>query len=371
MTCVSTCPNTYLDSGTYVTFASGRYCVAYCPSGTWADSPTASCVSSCTNASFPLMDNSTGVNLCVATCPKPNRFALNGYCIDVCTSPKYGDVTTATCVPTCPPPYWGVQNYNRKCVLVCPTGTWARTTDRVCVNTTAQCNPNYANDYTRKCDTAANCPFGTFADNGTWHCVTYCPNNSYGHPTTRICQTFCDYPYFADPGVNLCLTSCKTTGLYADVYSSRSCVPNCNISDSTPWADDSTRQCVSDCNDTVISYLADNSTWKCVYNCTSPYVADFTTVAPKCVMTCPSGWFADSSVVNGPICVQKCSSNPPQFGDKYNNLNLCVSVCAMGTYGDETGNRLCSTTCPSPYYRQNDTLRRCVLKCNSSSYGYQ
>jgi len=151
MFCVATCPNTYLDGGLYLTYASGRYCVPYCPNGTWADNATATCKVTCNSTGFLLMDNSTGLNLCVSTCPKPNRFASNGYCIDICPSPNYGDVTTATCQGTCPPPYWGVQNYNRKCVLTCPTSTWARTTGRICVNATTQCNPNYANDYSRKC----------------------------------------------------------------------------------------------------------------------------------------------------------------------------------------------------------------------------
>lgn len=78
--CVSNCPHTYRDSGIYKTYASGRYCVPYCPSGTWANPATSSCVSPCTGT-FALMDNSTGQNLCVSSCPPPNRFASSGSCI--------------------------------------------------------------------------------------------------------------------------------------------------------------------------------------------------------------------------------------------------------------------------------------------------
>lgn len=146
----------------------------------------------------------------------------------------------------------------------------------------------------------------------------------------------CVAPYFADPGVNLCVSSCVTIGLYADVYSARTCVAICNRTggSATPWADDSTRTCVSDCNQTIALFLSDNITWKCVYNCPLPYVADFTTTAPKCVVTCPSGWFADATPIAYKICVQKCSVNPPQFGDTNGGLNLCVDVCAPTTFGD-------------------------------------
>lgn len=107
-----------------------------------------------------------------------------------------------------------------------------------------------------------------------------------------------------------------------------------------------------------------------MFDCPLTHVADFTTLAPKCVLVCPTGWYADSTPGTYKICVQKCSQNPPQFGDALAG-NLCVDVCTVGTYGDETGNRLCAKTCPSPYFSQNDNLRRCVLRCNSSSFGYQ
>lgn len=63
-------------------------------------------------------------------------------------------------------------------------------------------------------------------------------------------------------------------------------------------------------------------------------MADFTTTAPKCVLTCPTGWYADATPVTYRICVEKCSTNPPQFGDSAGGLNLCVDVCASGTFGD-------------------------------------
>ncbi len=52
------------------------------------------------------------------------------------------------------------------------------------------------------------------------------------------------------------------------------------------------------------------------------------------MITCPSGWFADATPGTYRICVKKCPTNPPQFGDIFNGSNLCVDVCAPGTFGD-------------------------------------
>lgn len=86
MICVATCPHTYLNAAVpYKTYALGRECVSYCPitgaSLSWADPATAKCLTTCTSASFPYMDNSTGQNLCVASCPAPNRFLSGSTCI--------------------------------------------------------------------------------------------------------------------------------------------------------------------------------------------------------------------------------------------------------------------------------------------------
>lgn len=70
----------------------------------------------------------------------------------------------------------------------CPSGTWGRnTSSRTCVNTTSQCNPLFADDYTRQCVAANNCPYGTWAETTNYRCVSYCPNGTYGNPNTQTC----------------------------------------------------------------------------------------------------------------------------------------------------------------------------------------
>ena len=69
----------------------------------------------------------------------------------------------------------------------------------------------------------------------------------------------------------------------------------------------------------------------------------------------------------------KCPEDPILFGDFWTNgTRLCVSVCQTGKYGDQIplGDRNCKTPCPDGWFAQNDALRRCVTRCNSTTYGY-
>ena len=60
------------------------------------------------------------------------------------------------------------------------------------------------------------------------------------------------------------------------------------------------------------------------------------------------------------------------FGDVIGVQRLCVSVCQTNTFGDQAplNERLCVPTCPTGWFAQNDALRRCVTRCNSTTYGY-
>lgn len=139
------------------------------------------------------------------------------------------------------------------CVSVCPDATWGEPTSRTCVLDPSDCGTNmFANNYSRTCVTAGNCPFGTFADNVTNACVIKCPSGSYGHPITKYCVALCGpysgTNYFRDDGNNLCITACQTQDKYADIGSNYLCVTNCNTTGGYPWRDNSTKKCVNDCN---------------------------------------------------------------------------------------------------------------------------
>lgn len=113
------------------------------------------------------------------------------------------------------------------------------------MNLTTNCNPLYADNYTRTCVAPLSCSLGYYADNATYRCVPYCPNNTFSDPNTKICNQYCVSPYFRDFGINQCVTTCVTANTFADVSSNRTCVTSCNTSGTTPWADDKLRTCVS------------------------------------------------------------------------------------------------------------------------------
>ena len=60
------------------------------------------------------------------------------------------------------------------------------------------------------------------------------------------------------------------------------------------------------------------------------------------------------------------------FGDIVGGKRLCVDVCQTDKFGDQdpAGGRLCRNPCPLGWFAQDDTLRRCVTRCNSTTYGY-
>ena len=69
-----------------------------------------------------------------------------------------------------------------------------------------------------------------------------------------------------------------------------------------------------------------------------------------------------------------CPDEPPLFGDILSGAGVCVEVCQEGSFGDqrtvaEGGLRHCLPACPIGWFAQNDTLRRCVLVCNSTTFG--
>lgn len=109
----------------------------------------------------------------------------------------------------------------------------------------------------------------------------------------------------------------------------------------------------------------------CVYNCSLGRYRDSTNPADKvCVRNCVApNWGANTTGYG--ICRRACPSNPPLFGDVVNGYRVCIEVCSDGLFGDQspTGYRECIPTCPSGWFAQEDELRRCVLRCNSTTYG--
>jgi hypothetical protein len=106
-------------------------------------------------------------------------------------------------------------------------------------------------------------------------------------------------------------------------------------------------------------------------NCTPGSYADSSIANKTCKLICPSDYFADNSTGYG-VCVQTCPEDPPLFGDVIGVNRLCVSICQTSKFGDQSpgSRRFCGGTCPTNWFAQDDSLRRCVTRCNSTTYGY-
>ena len=158
-----------------------------------------------------------------------------------------------------------------------------------------------------------------------------------GEPTSRHCQAQCNGSLYADYVAGLCVSACVTNNTYRDdnAATGKTCVLECTNSGATKWRDNTTMSCVSDCNDTGTDNLVrDSTTWMCVFECPPNYYADFVnTTNPICRSVCLSGTYGDNSTGTG-LCVVKCSTYPPKFGDFTGGINICVDVCSVDLYGD-------------------------------------
>lgn len=221
------------------------------------------------------------------------------------------------------------------------------------------------------CVPRGSCSLGQYTTDIEKKCVITCPNGTFADDVTHHCEVGCTGLYFADPNITKCVLVCETTGLYADVGSNNTCVARCNQSVSTKYREFSQRECVATCPDDPYTF-SDIDAEACVYNCSiGLYRDDLSNPANKrCVDICVSPNWGDNSTGYGQ-CVARCPENPPLFGDVINGFRICVDVCQVNSFGDQSpsGNRKCLPRCPAGYFAQDDDLRRCVLRCNSTTFG--
>jgi hypothetical protein len=145
-----------------------------CLSGTWADSTTYKCVTSCPPGYFA--DSTGSVYVCRTTCSNTSEF---------------GHPLTRACVPVsgCAAPYVYADSTSRQCVTVCPVtastygnnGTW--TCSGTCTGSFPLKDPS-----TQTC--VANCPSNPslYADSAiSGSCVTVCPTIYFAVEASRTC----------------------------------------------------------------------------------------------------------------------------------------------------------------------------------------
>ena len=136
--------------------------------------------------------------------------------------------------------------------------------------------------------------------------MNICPTNYYADPVTRLCSLEC--------------TNNATVSLHKNVDN---------------------RTCVSGCSEYLYLNTQNNH---CESSCADPYYADRTTQT----------------------CVSVCPSVPELYGQ--NDTNKCLEECNNDTNEFKyVANRVCVTSCPSGYFRDNFT-RYCVQECVNVTY---
>ena len=207
--CVSSCPSTLyaselimkctddcLSLGQYKYDGALRSCETVCPGGLFRDPSSEKCVQKCpTNYYLEIDQRDT-----------------NPYCTDTCTDWEYPGLQI--CVEECPNDYFKqVISGHNKCVATC-TNAFADLSTGECVT---ECPfPTYADTDTRHCvDTCSNANhfMQVAVSNLNRTCVGTCESGQYGNPFTRKCSNYtteCPDGYFADPTQHMCLASKNT-----------------------------------------------------------------------------------------------------------------------------------------------------------------
>ena len=357
----SLCPSSsFLDSTT-------GSCVFQCPYGYWGDSTTGTC-KNCYSTSDPLTDinrsckTCTGVsnNQCLSCYLGEYYFSGNGTCLRSCPSDWYPDASTSTCnacfqaaalstqysCATCSGPaatdclscsgpaylYPG----NNSCMNPCPSGFYhdiATTTCIACTSPCLACNGPLASDCTM-CSTGkllyqntciGNCPSGYYPNSSDNTCrACYRPTDN---EVERSCET-CD---------GLLRTNCLSCSNELYFYSkNRTCLLNCP--DGT-YKETSTGTCAS----CYTQSSAQNTDYFSCLTCSGPLYSEcLSCEAPHvyfkndstCRSSCPcdGGYFFDSSTNECGVCSPDCfsCSGPHQKDCVYNDeVNL---ECKLGEF---------------------------------------
>jgi hypothetical protein len=229
--CSSSCyiPGTANNQNYFMYNGSDPTCFNVCPSGLVADEYFGACLQTCTAGYF----NYSGY--CALTCPA-GYFAYNvtNNCLIPCPDGYFQNNKTGTGVGICEYPctsWLGVNLYGDNstgsCVNICPNGTYADPSSKMCVTFCNLSGVSY--QYNLLVNTTIG---GTVYWIGT--CVTMCTSNflgngiSYGNPITGFCVNATDCPinYYGDSAAglsqNMCVVQCSDI-LQFGVNATRTC----------------------------------------------------------------------------------------------------------------------------------------------------
>lgn len=181
-----------------------------------------------------------------------------------CTTGKYYDSTTSTCVSVCPSGYY--QNtYNRaceKCDASCQQCYGNPTTCTGCISTAS--NPQYF--YGGTC--YSTCPTGTYANGFNCSACSSADNCASCSLAANNCTSCSGGLYLSQPVFGVCQASCPTVGAYSTT-------------------DVVNKVCVSSCDNNLVLVL-ESGINKCDFCTNSTYKLISTS---SCIVNCPDYFY--------------------------------------------------------------------------------
>ena len=316
MSCLSTCPpGYYADDFPYPNNRCGQ-CYQNNPSisldgtcatcsgpdsnqcltcnGSWyLDSTTGKCVDSCPTGYVAV---SSTINICQQCYQYNPTISFDGTCV-TCDGPNSNHCLTCA-------NFWYLDSTTGRCVSVCPDGYFGVSSTHTCQQCYQAPSPSSAYQSCAKCSAGTNkdctaCSSGAFLFQDDQTCLSICPDGYWGDTTTNTCQPC----YSSTAGPNFGCATCPGGG-------------------------------------------ADN-------NCTSCYSGSFLYLS-RCIRTCPSDYFGDTSTNE---CVPCYNGTSSPFACKTclgQNSSDCTS-CYSANYLYPSSQGECLSECPSRYWRDNST----------------
>lgn len=208
---------TNITYGGYNTMNSNNICVDICGDGYYNNSglcqacisPCKFCTSStictsCTTNYYYLSTNPV-TNRCLSTCPTSTYPDTSTSTCLSCSTSCLSCITTSTTCTSCNNNTYLLATTSQ-CVITCPTGTYANATVNKCLN----CDISCLNGCTANSTDCVGCKSGYYKVNATsTQCVNSCPSGSVNNSATGLCE--CSSSCATCSGTLTYCTSCSST----------------------------------------------------------------------------------------------------------------------------------------------------------------
>ena len=347
-------------------------CLNNCPSHSYPDSITDTCQtcdSSCVDCNFPgtssnctscpsgsFLQTATGPARCLATCPSSTyQDTINNICqtcdpsCDTCQSP--GD--SSSCL-SCPFGSFlqSIPGPSGSFLLKTQGPTQCmnikRLLDNATNSTNGTSNSTSENSTNSTNGTSTNATNRTYS-NSTNGTTNGTTNGSNG--TNSTCDYSCEYCVF--PNSSSSCTSCKSGYFLQSSPGPSKCLITCPTNTYT----NTTNNLCQPCDNSCASCQPPGNSTSCT-NCTSGYFLQSAATPNQCLTTCPPHTYKDKINAICLICDPSCKTCE-------NSTTYCTS-CQMGLY--LTTGHECLINCPSNEFKFSAD-GKCYLVCPDGYYG--